>query len=366
MRPLTIFHTESSPGWGGQEIRIFSEMLFMRQRGHRLTLIAPTKAALFQNCQKEGIEVIPVEWDRELFISNVFKLQTIFRERSVDVVNPHSSRDGWVAGLAARFARVPLLIRSRHIEVDYPNRLTSSIAFARLPHYVITTSERIRRRLIDELAVPHNRIDTVPTGIDTDRFQPRPSTLRQETGIPADHKIVGMISVLRSWKGHIHFIEAARELSKTLLPLHFVIAGDGPQRDTIRQLLDEYKLNDKITLLGHRHDVDNILAGLDCLCLPSTAHEGVPQIILQAHAVATPVIATRIGGIPEVVTDRVTGRLVAPQNSSELASAINDTLLNPDQARTWAKRAQAMVRSHYSQEAMAIQLELIYQKFIRN
>src|SRR5204862_1422704 len=127
---------------------------------------------------------------------------------------------------------------------------------------------------------------------------------------------VGMISVLRSWKGHDYFLEAAARILKKRQDVRFVVAGDGPRRETIRNQIAALGQQEKILTLGHREDVPNILASLAVLVLPSTAHEGVPQILLQAQAMGKAIVATTVGGIPEVVTDGETGLLVPPKDGT--------------------------------------------------
>ena len=122
---------------------------------------------------------------------------------------------------------------------------------------------------------------------------------------------------------------AAKLLADSGRRVHFVIAGDGPARDEWTKFIQQSPWNGNVTLLGHRADVPNVLASLDVLVLPSYAHEGIPQIILQTQAMARPVVATTIGGIPEVVEDGVTGLLVAPKDGNALAEKIRAVLDDP-------------------------------------
>jgi glycosyltransferase involved in cell wall biosynthesis len=240
----------------------------------------------------------------------------------VELVNTHSSNDGWTAGIAARLAGCRL-VRSRHIEVDYPDRFWSGVAFRALPHHVLTTSRRIAGRLTDELHLPSSCVTCIATGIDLQRFHPEGArALRAELNLDATTPLVGMISVLRSWKGHATFLEAAAHLLRSGRPVHFIIAGDGPGRDELAEKIAHEPWRGRVTLLGHRGDVENVLRTLDVLVLPSYAHEGIPQIILQAQATGTAVVATRIGGIPEVVEDGVTGLLIEPNDAKALANKI--------------------------------------------
>jgi glycosyltransferase involved in cell wall biosynthesis len=357
-RHWRILHSESSRGWGGQEVRVFAELEWMRAQGHWVALAAHPASAIAKRAQDTGISFYPLRTHKALLPFEVARLTAWLIANRVEIVNTHSSNDGWLAGLAARLALRPILIRSRHIEVDYPNRFWSGLAFRHLPHHVITTSQRIADRFVVELGLPRERVTCIATGVDLARFNPGvPGTLREELGLAPDIALVGMISVLRSWKGHATFLEAAAKLfDKTKRPLHFIIAGDGPAREEWTRFIRQEPWKGRVTLLGHRADVPNILASLDVLVLPSYAHEGIPQIILQAQSMARPVVATTIGGIPEVVEDNVTGLLIPPRDADALAEKIGAVLDDPALAKRLGQAARLHIEKSYSLDAMGERL----------
>jgi len=363
-RPLTILHTEASTGWGGQEIRVFTELTAMRRRGHRMLLAAPPHSSIFQQAEAADFHPWPLDLRKSLYPLTMARLgRWMVRER-VDIVNPHSSADGWLAGLSGRLVGVPLIVRSRHIEVDYPHWRTSRWAFGRLPHHVLTTSERIAQGLVKTLRLDAGKTTCIPTGIDTDQFNlETQKTLHDELELPNDTPLLGMVAVLRSWKGHEFFIQAAGQLASTTP--HLVIAGDGNEarRKKIRQWAAEAGVGGRLHLLGHRSDIPQILASLACLVLPSTAHEGIPQIILQAQATGTPVVGTTVGGIPEVVADEKTGLLVPPKNAPALATAMERVLKDRQLAARLAATGHTQAKRH-SLDAMCEQLEVLYQRYL--
>ena len=351
-------------GWGGQEVRVFAELEWMQTHGHWVALAAHPDSAIARRAKEAGIRFYSMNTHKALLPLEVVRLAAWLSSNHVEIVNTHSSNDGWLAGLAARLAIHPNLIRSRHIEVDYPNRFWSGLAFRTLPHHVITTSQRIADRLTSELDIPRNRVSCIATGVDLERFKPTvPGTLHQELGISPDVALVGMISVLRSWKGHATFLEAAAKLvSEAKQKIHFVIAGEGPMRVVLPDQIAKAKLEGHVTLLGHRADVPNVLASLDILVLPSYAHEGIPQIILQAQAMTCAVVATTIGGIPEVVEDGATGLLVSPRDASALAQKIALLLDDPGLEARLGQNGRAQIEAKYSLNAMGEQLLRLYER----
>jgi len=336
----------------------------MRAHGHWVALAAHPKSVIAQRAQEAGLPFYPLQTHKALLPVAIAQMTSWLLRNRIEVVNTHSSNDGWLVGLAARLARRPLLIRSRHIEVDYPNRFVSGIAYRTLPHHVLTTSQRIANRLIEELAIPPLRVTCISTGVDLTRFNPTiPGGLRQELGIAPDTALVGMISVLRSWKGHGTFLDAATELLKNARrPIHFIIAGDGPARQELTDKIAQAPWKNHVTLLGHRSDVPNVLASLDALILPSFAHEGIPQIILQAQAMERAIVATTVGGIPEVVEDGVTGFLIPPRNPKALVEKIEMVLADPALRTRLGTAARAKIEKHHSLDAMGERLLALYEE----
>ncbi len=346
-------------------MRVFAELEWMRAHGHWVSLAADPRSAIARHAQKAGLPFYALNTHKALLPVEVIRLALWLIWNRVEVVNTHSSNDGWLAGLASRLALRPILIRSRHIEVDYPNRFWSGLAFRILPRHVLTTSQRIADRLVVELGVPRERVTCIATGIDLTRFQPGlAGTLRQELGIDPPVALVGMISVLRSWKGHATFLDAAAILLKdTSRRIHFIIGGDGPGREELNAKITQAPWKDRVTLLGHRADVPNVLASLDVLVLPSFAHEGIPQIILQAQAMARAVVATTVGGIPEVVEDGVTGLLIPPRNPEALAEKIAVLLDDPGLRVRLGRTARENVEKDHSLDGMGQRLLGLYDQW---
>jgi glycosyltransferase involved in cell wall biosynthesis len=348
-------------GWGGQEVRVFAELEWMRAHGHWIALAAHPDSQIARRARDAGMTFYALRTHKALLPFEVARLAAWLLAHRVQIVNTHSSNDGWLAGLAARLSGARL-IRSRHIEVDYPNRFWSGFAFRTLPHHVITTSQRIADRLVDELGVPRARADCMATGVDLAKFDPAAKgTLREELNVPPGVPLIGMISVLRSWKGHLTLLDAMATLQKKA-PIHLAIAGEGPMRRDLPARIEKLGLSDCVTLLGHRTDVPNLLASLDVLVLPSYAHEGIPQIILQAQAMARPIAATRIGGIPEVVEDGKTGLLVEPKDAPALAAAIGRLLDESSFARGLGENGRRQIEEEYSLDAMGERLLALYEK----
>jgi len=362
-QPWRLVHSEASLGWGGQEHRVLAELTGFRRRGSSVELLTPRTSELFRRARTHGISVVPLHAGKLAFPLTVLRLARWLRRQRVQVLNPHSSRDGWLLGIAGRVARVPLIIRTRHIDVDYPNRWLSRHAFTTFADHLLTTSDKIKRHFQEMFGLADNRISTVPTGIDLDDFAPR-SPAADFGPAPTGTPRIGIVSVLRSWKGHGTFLEAAARLKADGFSGGFVIVGEGPIRGKIEQQITGLGLRDAVTMTGHREDVPAVLRALSVLVIPSTKHEGVPQIGLQALAVQTPVVGSDVGGIPEIIRAGETGRIFPAGHAGALAAAIQETLADVEQTRACCQRGRAMVEAHHSVDTMLDSLEAIYRRHL--
>ena len=358
-----IAHSECSLGWGGQEQRVLGELTGFQRRGSRVCLFAPVHSEISRRAAQAGVPVLPLDVSRIRFPLNVVCLARRLRRERIQILNLHSSRDGWLLGLAGRLARVPLIIRTRHIDVDYPLAWLSRHAFSTLADHVLTSSDRITAHLQARFRLPAGRISTLPTGVDLARFTPegpKADLVSGASGVP----LIGMVSVLRSWKGHGVFLRAARALYDAGFPARYVIVGDGPMRSQIEAEIAELRLVDRVTLTGHREDVQDVLRALSVLVIASTKHEGVPQVGLQALATKTPVVGSDAGGTSEVIRPGETGRISPVGDAAALARTIRETLEQRQVTSAYCENGRALVESAYSLEAMLDRLEEIYRRYL--
>ena len=342
-----------------------AELRGFKARGAWVALLAPPQSEIFKRAVQSGIETHPLDTSKPRYPVNALRLKRWLRAHDVQVVNTHSSRDGYLVGAAARLAGVPLLLRSRHIDVAYPNRWLSRHAFTTFAHHVLTTSQKITDHLKLSFQLSDDRISTLPTGIDLERFSlDRPKAELFADGNPDGLPVIGMVSVLRSWKGHPDFLQAARLLRERGVQARFVIVGKGPQRSNIEKKISELNLTAEVTLAGHREDVPAVLRALDILAMPSTGHEGIPQVVLQALACKTAVVGSDAGGIPEIIQPEKTGRIFPAGNAAALAFEIDTALRDTDVTRRMSENGRALVRRSHGMDHMLDRLEKIYAQYL--
>ena len=191
--------------------------------------------------------------------------------------------------------------------------------------------------------MPQERLHAIPTGVSLADFAPRgpDPDLTARLKLPTEAFVFGTVSVLRSWKGHLYLLEALKQLREEGLEAVLLIVGDGPYRPVIEEKIQQLGLAEEVRLVGHQDRVPKWLALMDAFVMASYAHEGVPQVLLQALAMGKPVVATRTGGIPEVIVPEETGLLAPPRDSQALAQAMSRLLQDRALQEKFSQQSEA-------------------------
>jgi glycosyltransferase involved in cell wall biosynthesis len=339
---FTVLHTESSKGWGGQENRILQESLGLAERGVRTILLCQPYSELAQRAQKAGLEVKACWMRKSYDLPAIGSILKIIKAEDINIVNTHSGRDSFLAGIAARLSRrKPVVVRTRHLALPITSKTTYSI----LPHKIVTVSEYVRGYLIRE-GIDPEKVVSIPTGVDLRRFAPdrAKGSLTSELGLTEDAPLIGTVAILRMKKGYHVLLDAIPLILKKIPEAVFVFAGDGPQRENISNRIAALNLAKNVILLGLRGDVPDILKSLDLFVLP-TQEEALGTAFLEAMAMEKPVIGTDVGGVREVIMDGVNGYLVEPRNPSALAEKAVALLRNKDLAHMMGTEGRRIVES---------------------
>ena len=346
---LTILHTESSKGWGGQENRTLNESMGLTKLGARVIIACQPDSQLLKRAEEKGIEVRPVVMGNSFDPRAIRAIQKIIRRDGVDVVNTHSGRDSIIAGIAGRLSSVhPVIVRTRHLALP----ITSKLSYALLPHCIVTVSKYVGQYLTD-CGIKSEKVVTIPTGVDLGRFDrdAEKGTLKEELGISPDTPLVGTVAILRVKKGHQVLLEAIPKILKAVPQAEFVFAGDGPQRNNIEKTIAEKELKDKVHLLGLRRDIPNVLKSMDVFVLP-TFEEALGTSFAEAMAMGKAVIGSNVGGVPEVINDGVNGYLVTPKDPESIATRVIELLQNPQKAAEMGNKGRQIAHDQFSIEHM--------------
>ncbi len=328
-----------------------------------------------QRLRQAGVSVFDVPaLVREIHpVSDVratFALWRLLRRERPALVHTHTSKAGAVGRLAAKLAGVPVVIHTPHGHVfyGYYGAIVSAIIrllerlLATITDRIVTLTDRGAEEHVQYKIAGPEKFVTIHSGIDIAHYQSvrvDPAVKRKELGIPPEGPIVGTVGRLVPIKGLEWLLKAAPRVLAEFPQAYFVIIGDGPMLGELRELTSKLGIGPRVVFLGAREDAPECLAALDLFVLPSL-NEGMGRVLIEAMAVGCPVVATRVGGIPDVVTDRTTGLLVPPRDDRALAEAILTLLQDRSRRVAYGEAARRRVDGRFDVETMVRNIERLY------
>jgi glycosyltransferase involved in cell wall biosynthesis len=298
------------------------------------------------------------------------RLALLLRRERIGILHTHLFEPSVVGLLAGRLAGTPWLIETRHYS-DYHTRIHKRwhVALDRLctslSDRVIAVSEHTADHLMEVEGARPDKVVSIVNGIDFERTRiSSPAAVRQLRAEMAPHGEPLLLTVGRMHpeKGYEYLLAGLDALRQRLGAFRVVIAGTGPKLDHYRQLARQCRCDDIVTFVGYRRDIANLMAAADLLVLPSVA-EAFGLVLAEALYLGTPVVATRVGGIPEIVADGVDGILVPPADTAALIEAIAGLLADPDKLQRMRAAGRARMLERFSFETMMARYEQQYERF---
>ncbi len=358
-------HIDTARTWRGGQNQVLLTVNGLLAIGQRAALVAHPGGELRRRAE-EGLELIPLAPRSEMDLSAAWRLARVVQRLKPDVIHAHDPHGVAMASLALSFAAAsshrhsPALVASRRVDFHLKGN-----SFSRWKHRqvdcFIAASEAIRRMLVAD-GVPEDKAVTVHEGIDVDHVVAAPAVnVHEAFWLPHGAPVVGNVAALVPHKGQRHLVEAARRVVQRVPDARFVILGEGELRETLERLVREYHLEKHVLLPGFRTDVLGCIKGFDLFTLTSLT-EGLGTSLLDAMACARPIVATRAGGIPEVVEDRVNGLLVAPRHDEELAAAIVELLNDPGLRSRMGEAGFRRVSERFTLEQMVAGTAAVYSR----
>ncbi len=345
---MDVLHVDPERGWGGGEVQVLLLLRELAARGHRSRLAADPRGRLAREAAAAGIPVEP------LAIANAIDVGAGMRLRRLasghDVVHFHTARAHAMAPFC-RGAGTRLVVTRR---MDYVPRGGPYVRwlYNRTVDAVIAISDGVRAALV-RAGVEPARIRVVPSGIDPRSLEAPPGgrvALRSAWGVANDEVLVLQLGALEGRKGHAVLLAAAARLAADGRPLRYVFCGAGGERRTLERAAAP--LGDAVVFAGFRPDVAACLAAADLVALPSL-HEGLGVAALEAMAAGRPVVASRVGGLAEVVVDGETGLLVTRGDPDSLAGAVARLARDPALRARLGAAGRARVLARYTASRMA-------------
>lgn len=353
-RPLRILYLDTESFWRGGQEQLFSLMVGIRKRGYAVELAAPLRSPLASRAREAGITTHNFRQRSELSLRAAWRLARILGPGKVDVLHYNTPRPVLAGKLAALLSGVSVLIASRR--VNFPLRSPfSRIKYNWFLDRVVTVSGSIRRTLVQGGVRPE-RVSVIYEGVDLrtiDRL-PKTSVLPEKRGL-----VVGVVAHLSPEKGHVTLLKAAARLRKRFPDVTYVFVGGGERRQMLEEWGRALNVADRVLFTGFRKDSDAMMREFDIFCLPSLS-EGLSSAILAAMAQQLPVVATQVGGIPELVSDGRTGLLVPAGRPEELAEALARVLSSSSLRRRMREAGRQRVALHFTLDGKLDETERLY------
>jgi glycosyltransferase involved in cell wall biosynthesis len=303
-------------------------------------------------------------------VKALVKLHALIRRERPHIVHTHTAKAGFLGRLAARLAGVPIIVHTFHghvlhgyygpVKNELLRRVEQSLAW--FTDRIVTVSEQVKSDLVGYGVAAEDKVTVMPLGFDLEPFlnsHAQRGEFRRELGFGANIKLVGIVGRIFPIKNHGLFLESAARISAQEATVRFVIVGDGVLRPELKRQARDLGIADRVLFTGWRRDLPRIYADLDILVV-SSDNEGTPVSAIEAMAAGCPVVATRVGGLPDLIDDQRTGRLVPPHDANALASAVLDILRNPERAWELGRNAMELVRKRFTVTRLIGDIDHLY------
>jgi glycosyltransferase involved in cell wall biosynthesis len=358
---------------GGPEKTILNSPRFIRRHGYEAEVAYlvppndPISDSLLRRAEQAEcpLTLIPDRGPGDLRV--VRDVLRICRHKKIQLLQTHDYKTNAIGLLVRRFHRCKMA-SMLHGWTDMSGRMP---LYKKVDQWCLPFYEKlicVSQDLVEEcrrLGIPGSKLYLVHNAIDLGAFtrsKPRDQA-KQEMGAATDRILVGSVGRLSEEKGFLPLIEVVHELQLAGMPIDLWIAGDGPQRTALQQRIQELRLSGTVRLLGQIQDPRAFYQAMDLFVLNSV-REGLPNVLLEAMAFEVPVIATRIAGIPDLVQDGTTGRLIEPTELESLEAAIRASLDQKDATHRMVTAARRRIEDEYSFDVRMVRVAAIYDEFM--
>lgn len=367
---INIAHLTYSLDTGGIENGIINLVNRMDHDHFYHYIICVTYATEFRKrITSENYEIISLNKKPGNDLKLYFRLWSIFVKKKIDIVHCRGWATMMEGIISARLARVPVIIYGFHgktyedIQEEKRRRVIAQKILLKLTDGIITLIDNMKNDLCSSLSIPGEKVEIIKNGVDLTKFGKGDRRLRQGFNVGDDEYVVGVVGRIDPVKNYAAVIEAFHIVSSKYKNIKMIIVGEGPDFKDIEAKIEGMGLSGSILMLGSRDDVYNLLQCFDVFIQPSF-YEGLSNTILEAMATGLPVIASRVGGNPDVIKEDENGLLFSPGDVDGLANAIEKMYLNKELRENMASANKAKIVNEFSLEKMVAQYERYYQKLL--
>jgi glycosyltransferase involved in cell wall biosynthesis len=352
---VNILYVESSRSWGGQEYRTCLEINWLNAHGHQAWLACNPDSQVQSKASELGTRLLAMPLGSRIDPLRSLRLWGFCRRNRIDLLKTYSSKDHWLC-LPLYFCGIPLS-RARCI-TDPIRSKGRAFVFKHGCSNIVADASVIKRQLVEEHGVDPAKIEVIGSAVDLEKFKPPRDRMkfRREIGVSEDTTLIGNIGMIRPDKGQLILVEAVPLVLAQRPDARFAIVGQGTgilkRGINVRNAIDRAGLADKIMMAGYRWDTPDVYAACDMIVIASLRTEASPIVLREAFASGRPLIATKVGDIPEIVEHRQNGLLIEPGDSKALADAILEFIFDPGLAAHCAVNGFRYATQHFSFDEM--------------
>jgi len=369
MNNPVIIHTSSMPEWNGETNRVLMDLTAAADAGYKTALLSPERAVLSEKAAQKGIKVHYFSFENNPLrrLSEIFKLRRLLRSEPAAIIHTHSSKDTWlVAQQALLFGKRFGFARTRHNSNRIRDSFFNRLLYRRIDRLVVV-SESVKQRfdnLVKKHVIAPENIEIISSAFNGNMFRPSPEArqqLRSQLGVDPDELLLGFVGRVCQGKGIDYLIDAIKVLFPRYERLKFVAVGECSV-DNIEQRLASPN-GRRVILPGFRGDIHNYYQAIDIVVLPSLK-EGLPTTIIEAMACGKAIVATDVGGIPEVITDDTNGLLVEPRDSASLIESIQRLIEDESLRDRLGQAALDTATRNYSYDVLKRRTTQLYKSMV--
>lgn len=368
-----VLYVITKSNWGGAGKYVFDLATAAQSRGWEVAVVAGGEGELLTKLHQEGIRTIPLpKMKRDIQflgeIGSLFNLIKIFKAEKPDVIHLNSPKAGGLGAVAGRLARVPKIIFTGHgwaFNEKRPFWQKPVIFFFQwlmiiLSHQTIAVSKKTAQD-INFLPFVKKKITIIYNGFTATNLLPKKEAREKLDSEDRDGIWLGALAELHKNKGLDILLLAFKKVMEKIPGLTLIIIGEGEERENLARIISRYQLANNVHLVGRRENAATLLPAFDLFILPSRT-EALPYALLEAGSAGLPVIASNVGGIPEIIENNKEGALVQAENTHLLADKILELLANKKLMETYGKNLQQKITIHFSPTQMLDQTFTLYQK----
>ncbi len=359
---MRIVHVNTERTWRGGESQVFNLVRGLRRLGHQVEIVAMPGGVLARRCREESLPVFDLEMRSDADILSAWRLTRRLARFPCDVLHAQTSRAHAIVLLARMLGARARCVVSRRLDFPIRKNLPNLLKYrsARVDAYIAVAD--VIRDVLVEAGVEAKRVTVINSSIELERFTgtaDHRAAVREELGVPLDAPVIGNVAALAWHKGQKDLISCMPFVLEAFPGARLIIVGDGDEREALHRQASDSRLDGRIVFTGRRDDVPRLLTAFDVFCMPSYL-EGLCNSVLEAFAMRRPVVATRAGGLPEIVSHERTGLLAPPRDPRRLAEGLIRMLSDRPLAERVAAAGYSLVHERFGVERMVSRTADLY------